>query len=128
MKHQIILNLDKDHYDLFQLVKDNIGCSNSSLSNRILELSLKFVENEEIDRYVKNSNFSKLTTAQCKEIYNNFIYNGGLDDGYYKQLRDRYSRFSTQNQFLANFYRYCSLIVTIMLDYHKNRILDFNER
>lgn len=128
MKHQIILNLDKDHYNLFQLVKDNIGCSNSSLSNRILELSLKFVENEEIDRYVKNSNFGKLTTAQCKGIYNNFIYNGGLDDDYYKQLRDRYSRFSTQNQFLANFYRYCSLIVTIMLDYHKNRILDFNER
>lgn len=128
MKHQIILNLDKDHYDLFQLVKENIGCSNSSLSNRILELSLKFVENEEIDRYVKNSNFSRLTTVQCKEIYNNFIYNGGLDDDYYKQLRDRYSRFSTQNQFLANFYRYCSLIVTIMLDFHKNRILDFNER
>lgn len=128
MKHQIILNLDKDHYDLFQLIKDNIGCSNSSLSNRILELSLKFVENEEIDQYVKNSNFSKLTTGQCKEIYNNFIYNGGLDDDYYKQLHDRYSRFSAQNQFLANFYRYCSLIVTIMLDYHKNRILDFNER
>lgn len=128
MKHQIILNLDKEHYELFQLIKKRIGCSNSSLSNRILKLSLMFDVNDDIDRYIKNSNFGKLTTAQCKEIYNNFIYNGGLDDEYYKQLRDRYSKFSTQNQFLANFYRYCSIIVTNMLEYRKNRILDFNER
>lgn len=127
MKHQIILNLDKEHYELFQLIKKRIGCSNSSLSNRILKLSLMFDVNDDIDRYIKTSNFGKLTTAQCKEIYNNFIYNGGLDDEYYKQLRDRYSKFSTQNQFLANFYRYCSIIVTNMLEYRKNRILDFNE-
>lgn len=128
MKHQIILNLDKEHYDLFQLIKENIACSNSSLTNRILKLSLKLIDNNKIDEYIKKSNFSKYTTDECKEIYNNFIYNGGLDDDYYLQLHERYNRFNNNTRFLANFYRYCSVIVIMMLDSHKNRILDFNER
>lgn len=132
-KHQMLLNFDQKTFYMIDQLKSVIGTSNTYLISRILRIALYQDDddddiNKKLYQWLKTENYGDITLMSDQDYrkdYNVFLY-VYLDDDVYRELRIRYNRQS--NKWFTNYMRYCSALVTMVVnvDQLQKDILNYN--
>ena len=132
IKHQMLLNFDKNSFNVLDKLKSVVGTSNTYLISRILRIALYQDDDDDLNnklyQWLKTENYGDITLMSdedYRKVYNVFQY-VYLEDDVYRELRIRYNRQS--NKWFTNFMRYCSALVAMVLnsDQLKRDILNYN--
>lgn len=132
IKHQMLLNFDKNSFNVLDKLKSVVGTSNTYLISRILRIALYQDDDDDLNnklyQWLKTENYGDITLMtdeDYRKVYNVFQY-VYLEDDVYRELRIRYNRQS--NKWFTNFMRYCSALVTMVLnsDQLQRDILNYN--
>lgn len=132
IKHQMLLNFDKNSFNVLDKLKSVVGTSNTYLISRILRIALYQDDDDDLNnklyQWLKSKDYSDITLMSDKDyqsLYNVFLY-VYLDDDVYRELRIRYNRQS--NKWFTNFMRYCSALIIMVLNSEQLQtdILNYN--
>lgn len=131
-KHQMLLNFDQKTFYMIDQLKSVVGTSNTYLISRILRIALYQDNDDDINRklyqWLKTENYGDIilmSDQDYRKDYNVFLY-VYLEDDVYRELRIRYNRQT--NKWFTNFMRYCSSLVTMVVNDNELQkdILNYN--